>query len=210
MSTLKISKHSDVLTALDLVKEEVDKESKRIFSAGGDALKAGRIKPAKEAIAYAEKLSEFVKKIQKLGDEWNKLEAKIDAAASEVKDIVRPQVVQKSHKTGYTRKVGKIAPKTNFTVTFPNGVVVVDKKAYNVLAKTIEKLGADKVSALGVMCGGEPLVTKDKSLYKKQPSAVVPIAGGWFVKTHSGTKAKIGYLKRIAKMLKIKLAIGEA
>ena len=78
MSTLKISKHSDVPTALDLVKEEVDKESRRIFSAGGDALKAGNIKPAKEAIAYAEKLSDFVKKIQRLGDEWKKLEAKIE------------------------------------------------------------------------------------------------------------------------------------
>lgn len=61
MSTLKISKHSDVPTALDLVKEEVNKESRRIFSAGGDALKAGKIKPAKEAIAYAEKLADFVK-----------------------------------------------------------------------------------------------------------------------------------------------------
>ena len=29
MSTLKISKRSDVLTALDLVKEEVDTESRR-------------------------------------------------------------------------------------------------------------------------------------------------------------------------------------
>ena len=52
MSTLKISKHSDVPAALDLVREEVDKEARRIFSAGGDALKDGRIKPAKEAIAY--------------------------------------------------------------------------------------------------------------------------------------------------------------
>ena len=42
MSTLKISKHSDVPMALDLVKEEVDKESRRIFPAGGDALKAER------------------------------------------------------------------------------------------------------------------------------------------------------------------------
>lgn len=57
MSTLKISKHSDVPTALDLVQKEVDKESRRIFSAGGDALKAGNIKPAKEAIAYAGKLA---------------------------------------------------------------------------------------------------------------------------------------------------------
>jgi hypothetical protein len=40
MSTLKISKHSDMPTALDLVQEEVGKESRRIFSAGGDALKA--------------------------------------------------------------------------------------------------------------------------------------------------------------------------
>ena len=41
MSTLKISKHSDVPTAFDLVKVEVDNESRHIFSVGGDALKAG-------------------------------------------------------------------------------------------------------------------------------------------------------------------------
>lgn len=41
MSTLKISKHSDVPTAFDLVKVEVDNESRHIFSVGGDALKEG-------------------------------------------------------------------------------------------------------------------------------------------------------------------------
>ena len=41
MSTLKISKHSDVPTAFDLVKVDVDNESRHIFSVGGDALKAG-------------------------------------------------------------------------------------------------------------------------------------------------------------------------
>ena len=59
MSTLKISQHSDVPAALDLVKEEVEKESKRIFSAGGDALKAGNIKPAKEAIKRLDALLEY-------------------------------------------------------------------------------------------------------------------------------------------------------
>ena len=204
MSTLKISKHSDVPAALDLVKEEVEKESKRIREAGSDALKAGVLKPAKEAIAYAEKLGEFVKKIQKLGDAWKKLEAKIDAAAPEVQEIVNPRP-QKSHKTGYTRNVGKIAPKTNFTVKFPNGKVIADKRAMLVMAKSIEKIGADRVAALGVMCGGEPLVTKDKSLFKKHPTAVAAVSGGWFVKTHSGTAAKMGYVKRIAKALKLNL-----
>ena len=178
MSTLKISKHSDVPTALDLVKEEVDKEARRIFSAGGDALKAGNIKPAKEAIAYAEKLADFVKKIQKLGDEWKKLEAKIDAAAPEVREIVLPTKPQKEHKTGFTRNVTHVSPKTNFIVKLPDGKVIADSKAFWVMAKAIEAMGADKVAALGVLCGGEPLVTKDKSLLKKHPSAIAEIAGG--------------------------------
>ena len=207
MSTLKISKHSDVPTALDLVKEEVDKESRRIFSAGGDALKAGNIKPAKEAIAYAEKLSDFVKKIQRLGDEWKKLEAKIDAAAPEVKEIVLPAKPLKEHKTGFTRNVTHVSPKTNFTVRFPDGKVISDTKALWVMARAIETIGADRVAALGILCGGEPLVTKDKSQLKKHPSAIAEITGGWFVKTHSGTAAKIGYVKRIAKALKIKLVV---
>ena len=207
MSTLKISKHSDVPAALDLVKEEVEKESKRIFSAGGDALKAGNIKPAKEAIAYAEKLADFVKKIQKLGDEWKKLEAKIDAAAPEVREIVLPTKPQKEHKTGFTRNVTHVSPKTNFTVKLPDGKVIADSKAFWVMAKAIEAMGADKVAALGVLCGGEPLVTKDKTLLKKHPSAIAEIAGGWFVKTHSGTAAKIRYVKQIAKALKVKLVV---
>ncbi len=207
MSTLKISQHSDVPAALDLVKEEVEKESKRIFSAGGDALKAGNIKPAKEAIAYAEKLADFVKKIQKLGEEWKKLEAKIDAAAPEVKEIVLPTKPQKGHKTGYKRNVTHVSAKTNFTVKLPDGKVITDSKAFWVMAKAIEAMGADKVAALGVLCGGEPLVTKDKSLLKKHPSAIVEISGGWFVKTHSGTAAKIRYVKQIAKALKVKLVV---
>lgn len=207
MSTLKISKHSDVPTALDLVKEEVDKEARRIFSAGGDALKAGNIKPAKEAIAYAEKLADFVKKIQKLGDEWKKLEARIDAAAPEVKEIVLPTKPQKEHKTGFTRNVTHVSPKTNFIVKLPDGKVIADSKAFWVMAKAIEAMGADKVAALGVLCGGEPLVTKDKSLLKKHPSAIAEIAGGWFVKTHSGTAAMIRYVKQIAKALKVKLVV---
>ena len=206
MSTLKISKHSDVPAALDLVKEEVEKESKRIFSAGGDALKAGNIKPAKEAIAYAEKLADFVKKIHKLGEDWKKLEAKIDAAAPEVREIVSPKS-QKPHKTGFTRNVTHISPKTNFTVRMPDGKTISNSKAFWVMAKTIEAIGAEKVAALGIMCGGEPLVTKDKTLLKKHPSAIAEIAGGWFIKTHSGTAAKIGYVKRIAKVLKVKLVV---
>ena len=190
MSTLKISKHSDVPTALDLVKEEVDKESRRIFSVGGDALKAGNIKPAKEAIAYAEKLAEFVKKIQKLGDEWKKLEAKIDAAAPEVKEIVLPTKPIKS-KTEYTQKPGgKKSAKTTFEVVFADGTKITHPKAKIVLARTIDHIGAPRVAKLGVLVDGEPLVSNSINNYKNQSSAA-PINSGWYVATHSSTKAKM-------------------
>ena len=208
MSTLKISKHSDVLTALDLVKEEVDKESRRIFSAGGDALKAGNIKPAKEAIAYAEKLAEFVKKIQKLGDEWKKLEAKIDAAAPEVKEIVLPTKPVKS-KTGYTQQPGgKKSAKTTFEVVFADGTKITHPKAKIVLAKTIDHIDAPKIAKLGVLVDGEPLVSNNINNYKNQSSAV-PINSGWYVATHSSTKAKMSLVERIAKALKVQLVVAK-
>ena len=200
-------KHSEVLEALDLVVSEVDNESQRIRDAGSEALKANKLKPAKKAIAYAEKLAEFVNKVNKLGREWEALQKEIDDAAPEVKEIVLPRKPQKEHATGFTRKVEKVGPKTNFTVTFPDGMVIVDKKACLVLAKSIGKLGAEKVAALGIMVGGEPLVTKDKSQYKKHPSAVAEIAGGWFVKTHSNTASKIDYVKRAAKALGVKIVV---
>ena len=208
MSTLKISKHSDVPTALDLVKEEVDKESRRIFSAGGDALKVGNIKPAKEAIAYAEKLAEFVKKIQNLGDEWKKLEAKIDAAAPEVKEIVLPTKPIKS-KTGYTQKPGgKKSAKTTFEVVFADGTKITHPKAKIVLAKTIDHIGAPRVAKLGVLVDGEPLVSNSINNYKNQSSAA-PINSGWYVATHSSTKAKMSLVERIAKALKVKLVVAK-
>ena len=209
MSELKIGGHADVPAALGLVREEIDKEAKRILSAGGDALKAGKIKPAEEAIGYAKKLAAFVARVQALGEDWAKLEAQIDASAPEVQEIVRPPKPQKAHKTGFTRKVETVGPKTNFTVAFPDGTVIADKKAYWVLAKAIGKFGAAKVAALGLMVGGEPLVTKDRTLFVKQPKAVAEIAGGWFVKTHSGTASKIATVRRIANALKVKVVVKE-
>lgn len=207
-------KHADVPLALDLVVEEVGKESQRIRDAGSVALKAGKLTPAKKAIAYAEKLQTFVRKVRDLGDEWAKLQAEIDAAAPEVRDIVRPPEKtpkqpkpkeKKPRKTGFKRNVGHIAPKKNFVVTLSNGTVIKDAKAAAVLAKTIEALGAEKVAQLGFLVCGEPLVTKVKEEHVKYAFATYDIADGWYVATHSSTAFKVNMIAKIAKALKVKL-----
>ncbi len=206
MSLLKIEKHSDVLPALSLVQDEVKKEAQRIFSAGGDALKVGKIRPAKEAIAYAEELEAFVEKVKALEADWKALEAKIDEATPEVKEIVLPPKSYKERKP-FTRTVTKVAPKTNFTVKFSNGTMVTAPQARLVFAKSIEMIGAKKVAALNLFCCGEPLVTNDKSQIKKEPSQITEISGGWFVKTHSSTSDKMAYVKRISEKLKLNLEV---
>lgn len=206
MSTLKISKHSDVLTALDRVKKEVGKESRRIRDAGSIALKAGKLKPAKEAIAYAEKLADFVKKIQKLDDDWKKLEAKIDAAAPEVKEIVLLTKKRKPHAGFIQKPGGKKSAKTTFEVIFDDGTKIAYPKAKIVLAKAIEHLGAANVARLGALVDGEPLVSNNIRNYKNQAS-IVPIKGGWFVATHSSTKAKMTIVGKVAAKLGVKLSL---
>jgi len=200
-------KHAEVPAALDLVVEEVGKESQRIRDAGGEALKAGKLKPAKKAIDYAEKLAAFVKKVRALGDEWDALQVEMAEAAPEVQEIVQFPKPQKQHKTGFTRTVETVAPKTNFSVTFSDGVTIVDKQAKVVFAKTIEKIGADAVASLNIVQAGEPLVSQDKKVFKKEPTQIQAIADGWYVKTHSSTAAKMQLLEKIAKVQKVKLRI---
>ena len=212
-------KHADVKEALDLAEGEVGEESKRICRMGGAALSEGHIAPAKAAIAYSEKLAVLAKKIAALRDEWLALQSEIDRETPEVQRIIRPgpppatpdaaksRKPVKEHKTGYTRKVDKIGPKTNFSVTFPDGTVVSDSVAARVLVRAIEKFGFEKVASVGLEIGGEPLVSKDRKSFRKYSESVASCAGGWFVHTHSSTKRKVACVRKIAAALKIPVKI---
>lgn len=199
-------KHADVIAALDLVVEEVAKESRRIYKAGSDAMLERKLDLAQKAIDFAKNLKEFEDRVKVLGEAWKELQKQMEGAAPEVKEIVLPTKLQKSRKTGYTRKAPEtIAKKSTFTVSFADGTVISDKYAKVVFGRAIEKIGAAAVAQLGVVLGGEPLVSRDKGAFKKHPTQVQPISSGWFVKTHSSTKQKIQLLNGIAKKLKQKL-----
>lgn len=198
-------RHAEVPEALELVIDEVGKESQRIRNAGGEALKAGKLDPAEEAIAYAKRLVQFVKKVRALGEEWKMLQEELEKATPEAKEIVLP-TKSRPHKTGYTRKVEKVASKSNFKVTFPDGSEVADKKAKNVFAKSLIRLGADKVAALGIVMAGEPLVGK-KAVFKKAPAQIATLGGGLYVNTHSSTASKMTLLGKIAMQLGVTVKI---
>ena len=204
---LELSQISEVPQALEILRAEVDRAETAIRQEGAKAMTAktaGSLKAAEEAIAYAKRLRGFIAKIDALGSEWQKIEASIAKATPGAREIVR--------KAGGTHVVtGPLEPKTNFTVTFPDGKVIAEDKANLTLARTIETIGPARVAALrGAAClrpNGEPLLTRRESELAKYPSAKLPVAGGWFLNTQSSTDGKVKTVKEISKQLKLRLKV---
>lgn len=200
MIQIQIKNLADVPEALALVNEEVGKVKKAINDAGAKALKEDRRQIAREALDYADGLDDFIKKIEKLGEEWKALEASIEKATPEAREIVRA--------AGGTRVVvDPVSPKSGLRVTFPDGTVIATPKASTTQARTIERLGPAAVAALGLRMNGEPLLTRTKKDLKKYPESVETLRGGWILSTHSNTQRKADDLKRIADRLGIRLKI---
>ena len=204
---LELSQISEVPQALEILRGEVGRVETAVREEGAKAMTAtasGSLKAAEEAIAYAKRLHAFISKIDALGKEWQKIEASIAKATPEAREIVR--------KAGGTHVVtGPLEPKTNFTVTFPDGTVIAEPKANLTLARAIEAIGPARVAALrGAAClrpNGEPLVTRREADLAKYPSAKLSLAGGWFLNTQSSTEAKAKTVKEISKQLKLKLKV---
>lgn len=117
-----------------------------------------------------------------------------------------PQV---KHRDGTKRKkpVERINEKTVLRVTFPDGIVIEDKKAKITFTKTIQKIGLMRVRNLGIAFCGVPIVSN--TLDKKYGKTQVPVEGGLYVMTHSSTHDKKKMLDRIAIKLGVKLLVEE-
>ncbi len=191
---LELSQISEVPQALEILRGEVGRVETAVREEGAKAMTAtasGSLKAAEEAIAYAKQLRAFIAKIEALGKEWQKIEASIAKATPEAREIVR--------KAGGTHVVtGPLEPKTNFTVTFPDGKVIAEPKANLTLARAI---------AACLRPNGEPLVTRREADLAEYPSAKLTLAGGWFLNTQSSTEAKAKTVKEISKQLKLKLKV---
>ena len=194
MIKFEIQNLGEVPEALILVKEEVEKVKKTINEEGAKAQREDKRKIAREALDYADGLDNFIGKIDELKAEWEKLEKSIASATPEAREIVRA--------AGGTRVViDPPSPKTGLRVKFPDGTVIHDSVAAVTFGKAIKRLGAGRAAAAGFKVNGEPLVSKNKGDFKKYPSDVIAIGGGWFANTHSSTSRKTTQLQKLSDFL---------
>ncbi|ATI42346.1 hypothetical protein CBW24_10210 [Pacificitalea manganoxidans] len=87
-------------------------------------------------------------------------------------------------------------------VRFPDGTTLAEKTAAQTLALTIERIGFEKVSSLGILVNSENIVSKSKS-ETYQDVYFDP----FYVKTHSNTQQKKKHLEQISDFFDLKLEV---
>ena len=88
-------------------------------------------------------------------------------------------------------------------VWFEDGTVFDDKYAADVFAKSIEKIGANKIQKLGIYVTGFPLIgTKAPEKYQYKV-----INGGYYIPVNSSTETKKRLLEEISNSLGLKIKI---
>lgn len=93
--------------------------------------------------------------------------------------------------------------KTNLEVVMPDGSVISNRFAYQTFCEVIERLGPEKVAALGLRQSGIDLVSKVEDDFYQQHR----IRGGYLVLTHSSTEQKKKHLDEISTLLNIKCSV---
>ena len=103
----------------------------------------------------------------------------------------------------YTMVFHGKSPRTNLIVTFPDGTEINNRYAYQTLCDVIDRVGAERVAALGIRQSGIDLVSKTEDDFYQQHK----INGGYFVITHSSTETKKNHIEEISKRLKLNLKV---
>ena len=209
--------NTDVQAAFELLNSTLDEERTRIFKAGSQAMERQDVKLAQGVLDFAQKLMAFQQDVQNLLERWKELQEANDIAPQEVQEIVAGDgklfTTARKHKTGYTRKLEHApAPKSGFTVTFPDGKVITGKKAADCFVQAIGQIGCRRILLLKLVLNGEPLIAEKPS--DKYTSAWYKTSDGFYVSTHSSTESKAKILARISKQLnlglKVELSRGKA
>lgn len=92
-------------------------------------------------------------------------------------------------------------------VTFPDGRVVKEKIVLKTLLEVIEYAGADRVQALGIICGNDNLVRDAIAPDEARPISIKRLPSGKYVQTNSATHTKKEQIEYINERLNLGLKV---
>ena len=182
-----------VAAAFELIIEEIESVADQIADQGSEAFRQKNYDTAQRLGESGKNLQAFSAKVENLLEDWHR---GIDVATRQRFSSSQPQ-----KKRTPTSSQGK-AQKTVLKVKIDDGTVIEEHYAADTFALALQRMGLDRVSALGLTECGIPLVGDRKSDQYSQR-----IIDGRYVCTHSNTQRKKDTLEKIAESFKMSLKV---
>lgn len=125
-------------------------------------------------------------------------------ALEDVVEIKPDPVVEHTEKKKGGKKV-VTNPRTRLRITMPDGSIIEERTAWESLHQFVQKVGIDKVRAVGLIANKIPLVSN--TVDKKYQIAQKPLGNGWLLMTCSDTATKRKQILSIASHLNFKVIV---
>lgn len=187
---------NSVSVAFELMLLELESEAEQLNSAGAGAFRASDYDTADKLIRRGKELTEFIERARKLEDEWRSR----FSGGEFVRFAMPPELTVEE--TARKILAHSKSSKTSLLVRFPDGTIFAESTAADTLAKSLQKIGFDRVVRLGIRVNGENIISDSKS--EKYNDVQI---GDCFIKTHSSTAQKARNLQQISDELGIDLRV---
>lgn len=114
-----------------------------------------------------------------------------------------PKVEHTEKKKGGKKVVTN--PRTRLRIIMPNGSIIEERTAWESLKKFIQRVGVEKVRAIGLIANKIPLVSN--TIDEKYQRAQKPLGNGWLLMTCSDTTTKRKQILAIAEAVGINVDV---
>ena len=133
------------------------------------------------------------------------LELPFDNTQSEKKTEIGKKATSPSQRTEEKTDVRQRAKRRRIRVTFDDGTVCCDVNTTTTMIQTIEKIGVERVAALGMENCHIPLVSR--SIEAKYADWTKKMADGWYLMAQSDSDQKYRQLKNIITSLAVNATV---
>ena len=158
--------------------------------------RTGYLDDIRQPLELPERKQAFHTAIDKIEEELKRL----DADNAPKLTIVIPKATSES--TADTRQKAK---RKRIKVSFTEGTEFCDANATTTMIQVIEKIGVERVAALGMEVCHIPLVAQEVN--QRYSYWTKPMSNGWYLMAQSDTKQKYMQLKSIIAQLSIKATV---
>lgn len=131
------------------------------------------------------------------------------AEIPDAKEIVLDPEVEHGNRNTHQEAKIKRASATDFSVRFPDGTVIAEKKAVDTFVNVVKRIGVVQVrqvvEAENLVFCKVPVISNRRD--KKYGRSQHDLGGGWLLITHSSNKTKKKILDRVSEVLRLDLKV---